>query len=107
MSNRVFKNKKNLESLIRLRRKGYTLKSLALIFNVDFTSVYHHVKGIKSENVLILTLSNIFLTFQVDYISIIHLLDIHPKQQKTYAEYLAESRQRDRFPNTLNKLKHL
>ena len=97
---RVFKDKHTLNSLVKLRQKGYSLHSLAFIFNVDFSSVYHHVKDIKSDNDISLTLPNILSTFQVDTTSILHLLDIHSRQLKSYADYLKEDRERSKYPNS-------
>ena len=98
--NRAFKDEHELRGMVKLYRKGYTLKSLAFIYDVDFTSIYHHVKGIKTNKRITLTLPNILSVFQVDLTSILNLLDIHPKQLKTYEEYLRESRMRNRFPNS-------
>lgn len=97
---RVFKTKKSIQSLIKLRRKGYTYESLAFIFGVDFSSIYHHCKGVTPKGHLVFHPDNFMSSLRIDEKSIISLLDIHLPHQKTYKEYLYESRMRDRFPNT-------
>lgn len=90
--NRVFKQPENLESMIRLRKAGYTYKSLAFIFGVDHSSIYHHCKNIIPSHKLVFELANILGVFQVDTSDILILLNIGTKREKTYADYLSESK---------------
>ena len=100
-SQRVFRDKDKLKTLKELRKKGYTYHSLAFLYSVDFSSIYHHVKGVTPQSHLVLNLSNLLSCFQVDTSDILSLLDLHVKQQKSYEDYLRENEQKRRFPNIL------
>ena len=97
---RIFKDKHTLQSLVKLRQNGFTLHSLAFIFNADYSSIYHHVKGIKSKDEKTLYLSKLIEIIEPDYSSVLSMLEINTKQLKTYADYLREDRERNKFPNS-------
>ena len=105
-SQRIFTNPDNLNSLIKLRKKGYTLKSLGLMFNVDFTSIYHHVKGIVPSGHLIINLSDFISLSNPDVTDILSIFDIKLKDNLAYSDYIKRLNHR-KYPNinrALNKI---
>ena len=92
---RPFKDKQTLKSLKKLRKQGYTYPSLAFIFNVDISTVYHHLHGQMPRQHLLISLNSVLESFEIDVGGIISLLDLHIKHQKTYQEYLLK----DKYPN--------
>jgi hypothetical protein len=78
----VFSDKNKLEAMIELRKQGWTYHSLALVFGVDFSSIYHECKKFHVEK----GKDNIDFTPR----SIIHLLEIKAQEPKMYADYLRE-----------------
>lgn len=79
----VFRNKHKLDSMLSLRKMGWTYMSLALLYGVDYTSIYHECKkfNVKKEKDSV--------DFSVR--SILNDLGIHAKKEKTYADYLREA----------------
>lgn len=83
----VFKDKRLLDYMLRLRRSGWTYKSLAIVFNVDFSSIYNACKVhgvVKVEPDVILSIPNLI---EIAHIPI-------PKKPKTYKDYLREDCER-------------
>lgn len=75
--------------MLELRRKGWSLVSLGIIFGVDFSSIYHLCKKYKiekSENTLAFNPKNI-----------IALTNILVKTPKNYADYLKEENTRKKL----------
>ena len=92
---RPFKDKQTLKSLKKLRKQGYTYPSLAFLFNVDMSTVYHHVKGLMPRQHVVFDIDSIFHSFEVDTGEIISLLGLHVSHPKTYNEYLMKNK----YPN--------
>jgi len=87
----AFKNPNVLNAMIELRRRGWTYKSLGIIFDVDHSSVYNacKIRGIEiPKHPVSLNIFELLSKFIQP-----------PKEQKlkTYADYLEEDRRR-RFP---------
>ena len=91
---RPFKDKQTLKSLLKLRKQGYTYPSLAFLFSVDTSSIYHHVRGLMPRQHVVLDVGSIFHSFDIDTGEIISLLGLHISHPKTYNEYLAK----DKYP---------
>jgi hypothetical protein len=85
---RPFRDKKTLDSLKTLRKKGYTYPSLAFIFNVDFSTVYHHVKGLMPRQHVVFNVGEILGSTSVNVGDLIAILHLEVKHPKNYAEYL-------------------
>ena len=92
----VFKNEAQLNEMIRLRREGWTYKSLATIYGVDHTSIYFWCKKMSIPRPVI--------TISLDISEILDKMGIKVRRHKSYADYLKEQQDR-KFPN-LYRLKH-
>ena len=92
---RPFKDKQTLKSLKKLRKQGYTYPSLAFLFCVDTSSIYHHVRGLMPRQHVVLDVYSIMGSFEVDTERIISLLGLHVSHPKTYSEYLMKNK----YPN--------
>lgn len=99
--NRVFGDKDTLKSMLKLRRQGFTYHSLGFIFGVDHSSIYHHCKNIVPLKRIAFELPSVISTFLVDTRDIISLIEIRPKRDKTYSEYLKEEHDRNNHFNFL------
>ncbi len=83
---KVFSDKKKLSNMLEMRLEGFSLKSLATIFGVDFSTIYYHCKKnqiLKNPEVK-----------KFGILSLISLYQIRANKPKSYAEYLAQSRSR-------------
>ena len=86
----VFKNPALLDSMLSLRRQGWTYESLALLFKVDHSSIY---KACKIRHII-----RPRITLSIYIPGIIDAIGIKPLKEKTYQDYLEEDRYRNR-PN--------
>lgn len=80
---KIFGDKNKLDTMLALRRMGWTYTGLALLYNVDFSSIYHecnkfHVKRTKNS-----------VDFSIR--TLLSELDIKVKKDKTYKDYLQEA----------------
>lgn len=79
-----FKDKKKLDAMLEFRRKNWSYFSLAFIYGVDHSSIYHLCKkyhvGKEGKD-----------TVKFDPKVVLELLDIHAKHVKTYADYLKDA----------------
>lgn len=80
---KVFKEDQILNGMLQLRRSGWTYMSLALLFGVDYSSIYHQCKKFHALKL------NKPVDFSVK--SILRTLDIKSKKVKMYEDYLRES----------------
>lgn len=92
---RPFKDKQTLKSLKRLRKQGYTYPSLAFLYSVDISTVYHHVQGLMPRQHVVLDVSSILDSFMVDTGELISLLGLRVVHPKSYHDYLMK----DKYPN--------
>jgi hypothetical protein len=85
---RIFKDERLLTDLLILRQLGWTLKSLALIYGVDHSSIYKWCKitGVHRRN------PN---TISIEISDIISVLGVKSPQDKTYKDYLKISKYRN------------
>lgn len=99
---KVFRDKTKLVKMLHMRRCGWTFKGLAVVFGVDYSSIY---KACKIHGVVPLTrlipfdLSNVFI-----------LTGFTPRREKSYREIIEEAHQRrlaQRFPKLYEKDHHL
>lgn len=84
---RVFKDEKELDKMLTMRRSGWVQPSLAIFFDVDHTSVYHWCDKMHVGKV-----STVNLSFSIP--KIMKLVGVKKTGPKNYAEYLSEYRQR-------------
>lgn len=80
---KVFAEDQILNEMLQLRRAGWTYMSLALLFGVDYSSIYHQCKkfnALKFDKPV---------NFSVK--SILSTLDIKSKKVKMYEDYLREA----------------
>lgn len=80
---RVFRDKGNLEEMLSLRRKGWTYHSLAFLYGVDHSSIYHECKKFEVEPI------KKKVSFSIK--SVLSMLEIKVKGPKTYNDYLREA----------------
>lgn len=89
-----FRNKNRLITMLSMRENGWSYTGLALVYGVDHSSIYHECKkfnvGRKSESV----------DFSIK--SILSGLEIRVPQERTYAEYLEESKRLSQLPSFRN-----
>lgn len=85
----VFKDRTKLIKMLHMRRCGWTMESLAVIFGVDHSSIY---KACKIHNVHPMT-----GLVSIDLSSLIMLTGYQPRKVKTYQDYIEEERRR-KFP---------
>lgn len=85
----VFKDSEKLNHMLALRRQGWSLVSLALIYGVDHSSIYKwcKIKQIKPPH----------KTIALDLSDIVSTLNITPPKLKGYADYLNMEHRR-KFP---------
>ena len=84
----VFKDREKLRTMLSLRQRGWTYKSLALIFGVDHSSIYKacKIRGVtKKHEDVVFDISNIVGFF---------IEPFKEKVTKTYADYLNEQHRR-------------
>lgn len=79
---KIFSDKKLLDMMFSLRIKGWSYPSLAMIFGVDYSSIYHecekfHIKKMGNNNL------NMKL--------ILKELGVKAPKLKTYEDYLKEA----------------
>ncbi len=79
----IFGDRNKLDTMLSLRRHGWTYGSLALLYNVDYSSIYHQCKKFHVEPP----------GYRVDFSvrTILRDLGIKAKKEKMYADYLRES----------------
>jgi len=94
MKNRVFNDKKKLNSMLVMRKKGYSLISLGIIYGADFTTIYHHCKSNKIKK------NKSELQFSIP--NILSLVEMKIRKSKSYMEYLIEEQKRIErmYPNS-------
>ncbi len=80
---KVFGDKELLESMFRLRRKGWTYMSLAIVYGVDFSSIYHECKKFNVKRSK--------KTVELSVKSVLDGLGIKAKKEKMYQDYLREA----------------
>lgn len=80
---KIFKDKQKLSTMISLREKGWTYKSLALVFGVDYSSIYHECKKFHVEK------RGESVDFSVR--SLLTNMGIEAKKERMYADYLREA----------------
>ena len=70
--------------MLSLRRQGWTYLSLAFIYGVDHSSIYYECKkyGVK----------NPIQTIDFSPRTVVNILNIHPKKEKMYADYVKEAK---------------
>lgn len=72
---------------------GYTYPSLAFLFNVDHSSIYHHVRGLMPRQHIAIDVGEFVRSFSVDIGEVISLLGLHV--HKNYKDYFNV----DKYPN--------
>ena len=85
-----FKDKQLLDTMIAMRRQGWTYETLALIFKVDHSSIY---KACKIRHI-----RRPQKTLSLDLPNILYEVGIKPPKEKTYQDYLVEDKYR-KYPN--------
>ncbi len=87
--NEVFSDKRKLETMLEFRKQGFSLISLGVIFGVDFSTIYYHCKknNIKKINA----------PKELSIPTLLSMYQIRAYRPKSYAEYLAESKERSRL----------
>lgn len=78
-----FNDKKKLDLLLDLRRQGWSYFSIAFIFGVDHSSIYHECKKFSVEK------NHETIDFSVR--TILHNLDIKVPKVKMYKDYLRDA----------------
>lgn len=81
-----FTDKRKLNTMLELRKQGWSLVSLGIIFGVDFSSIYHLCKKYHIEK------GDEELVFNLKHI--IALTNVSVRLPKSYADYLEEDRNR-------------
>lgn len=86
----IFNDKNKLNEMLELRRLGWTYVSLALIYNVDHSSIYAQCKKrhIKCP----------IRPISLDISALLKNIEVNVPKDKSYKDYLKEVRNR-RFPN--------
>lgn len=79
---KVFNDKRRLNTMFEMRRQGFSLLSLALIFGVDHSSIHHLCKKYNVSK------SPQELEFSLKHI--ISLNKVFVRVPKSYAEYLRD-----------------
>jgi hypothetical protein len=86
----VFKDRQLLDTMIEMRRQGWTYETLGLIFKVDHSSIY---KACKIRHI-----RRPQTPLSIDLTSILRDVGIKPPKDKTYQDYLVEDKYR-KYPN--------
>ncbi len=87
---KIFENRDRLTKMLELRQNGWTYTSLALIYGVDHSSIYHQCKKFHVEK------KEGPIDFSIR--SLLRELEIRVPKEKTYADYLNESRRLSQMP---------
>lgn len=86
----IFDDKKKLNEMLELRKKGWTYVSLGFLYGVDFSSIYHECKKFHVEPPVKATRSNkAGIVLSPD--NILKVVGLKPKKIKTYADYLKDA----------------
>ncbi len=86
----VFNDKKKLDEMLELRKRGWTYMSLGLLYGVDYSSIYHTCKKYNVEP-LFSTKGLNKLNFNLSINHILKTIGLRQKKIKNYADYLKDA----------------